>query len=86
MDFPCYKCGLCCTHVNLSEATRFLDRGDGTCSHYNEIEKLCSIYENRPDICRVDMQYKLNYSHQYSWEEFVQLNLLACESLKNIKP
>ena len=85
MNFPCYKCGLCCTHVNVAEATRFLDRGDGICYHYNDAKNLCSIYEDRPDICRVDKQYTLNYSHQYSWEDFVQLNLLACELLKNIE-
>lgn len=80
--FPCYKCGLCCQNVDKSEETKFLDRGDGTCRHYDEETKLCTIYETRPDICRVDKQYELNYKEQYSWQEFTELNLIACKILQ----
>lgn len=79
--FPCNQCGLCCRNVHLAKETRSLDRGDGTCSHYNDIQKLCTIYAHRPDICRVDRQYELNYAKQYSWEEFVDLNIQVCHAL-----
>lgn len=79
--FPCSKCGLCCQYVYLADETRFLDRGDGICLHYNEFSKLCTIYAYRPDICRVDRQYILNYAHLYSWDEFVLLNMQVCKQL-----
>ncbi|MFJ5485390.1 YkgJ family cysteine cluster protein [Pectobacterium actinidiae] len=83
--FPCSQCGLCCQRVNLAQETRYLDRGDGTCRHYDAASKECRIYHQRPDICRVDLQYQLNYIHLYSWEEFVALNLSVCRQLNNDK-
>ena len=50
--FPCTACGKCCQNVDKSEQTVFLDRGDGTCRHFNEDTKLCLIYENRPLVCQ----------------------------------
>lgn len=79
-EFPCSKCGLCCQHVHMSEETRFLDRGDGTCRYY--ADKECSIYSDRPDICRVGRQYIINYHEKYTWDEFVSLNLKVCEELQ----
>lgn len=81
-SFPCYRCGACCRHVDLAELTRFLDRGDGICRHYDEAGKSCGIYEHRPDICCIDRQYQLHYSKQYSWKDFVRLNLQACAQLE----
>lgn len=80
--FPCTQCGLCCQNVYLAEATRFLDRGDGTCMHYAEAERACSIYEQRPDICRVDRMYELHYAHRYTWTTFVRLNIEVCKKLE----
>ncbi len=80
--FPCHQCGRCCQHVYLAVETQFLDRGDGICRHYDVLNKSCTIYMQRPDICRVDLQYKLNYAHEYTWEEFVRLNLQVCERLQ----
>jgi len=81
-DFPCNRCGLCCQHVGLAPETRFLDRGDGVCGHFDLASKSCSIYAQRPDICRVDRQYALNYSHSLSWEKYVALNLEVCSALQ----
>ncbi|WP_367179482.1 YkgJ family cysteine cluster protein [uncultured Oceanisphaera sp.] len=60
-EFPCYQCGKCCSNVHLSELTRYLDRGDGVCRHLDKVTKLCSIYNERPEICRVKVQYDKNY-------------------------
>jgi Fe-S-cluster containining protein len=81
-DFPCNRCGLCCQHVGLAPETRFLDRGDGACRHLDTVSKDCRIYEQRPDICRVDRQYTLNYSRSLSWEQYVALNLEVCSALQ----
>ena len=80
--FPCTQCGLCCQHVHMAAETRFLDRGDGTCRHYDALRKGCSIYDERPDICRVDLQYTMHYAKQFSWDEFVAVNLQVCGLLQ----
>ncbi len=68
-------------NVNMSELTTLLDRGDGICHHFNMESHLCSIYEKRPDICRVDLQYEKFYSEIYTWDKFVELNLAICNIL-----
>ncbi|MFD2642382.1 YkgJ family cysteine cluster protein [Pseudomonas japonica] len=82
--FPCSQCGLCCRNVHLAQVTQYLDRGDGTCRHYNDADRGCLIYETRPDICRVDRQYRQHYARQYSWEAFVQANLEVCHTLQRL--
>ncbi|HAY5018302.1 MULTISPECIES: YkgJ family cysteine cluster protein [Acinetobacter] len=82
--FPCTQCGACCRHVNLSELTKHLDRGDGICHHYDLDSKLCSIYERRPEICRIDTFYQKHLKEQFTWNEFVELNLIACKQLENL--
>lgn len=72
--FPCNQCGACCRHVNRAGETQCLDRGDGICRHYQTDSHLCAIYDKRPQICRVEDQYLLNYQSQYSWQEFIALN------------
>jgi len=84
--FPCTQCGLCCRNVCLAEQTRHLDRGDGTCRHYSDPDKNCLIYETRPDICRVDRQYKIHYAQHYSWEAFIEANFEICLALQNQDP
>ncbi|WP_318445132.1 YkgJ family cysteine cluster protein [Photobacterium leiognathi] len=79
--FPCNGCGKCCANVHLSEQTQELDRGDGICIHLDTVSKQCQIYEERPDICRVALQFERHYATQFSWNEFVSLNLTICEQL-----
>lgn len=81
--FPCTQCGLCCQHVHLSKETRFLDSGDGTCKHYSPTAKICTIYAERPDVCRVDQTYVTRFSRLYTWEEFVDMNLQVCGQLES---
>lgn len=81
-SFPCNQCGLCCQRVRESDETRYLDRGDGTCKHYDAAQHGCSIYDQRPDICRVDRQYTQRFAQHYSWTEFVALNSAVCDALQ----
>lgn len=84
-DFPCEKCGRCCELVGSAPETSFLDRGDGVCRHYCESLRLCGIYDDRPDICRVELQYRLNFSSKMSWREFVDINVSACRVISTIQ-
>lgn len=81
--FICSKCGECCKHLNLSELYAGLDRGDGVCKYLKD--NLCSIYENRPLICRVDEMYDLYFQTQMDRKTFYQLNSTMCQKLKGEK-
>lgn len=81
LKFPCSQCGACCRNVHLSEVTAYLDRGDGICHHYDLNTHLCLIYETRPEICRVGEYYNRHLKDQYSWDDFVKINLIVCEQL-----
>ena len=61
----------------------WLDKGNGTCRHLDEKTSLCLIYEDRPEVCRVDLQYDLNYQHEMSWSKFCELNQQCCFVLQH---
>lgn len=79
--FECDKCGLCCSHIGGCEVYKELDRGDGVCKFLNG--NLCSIYNKRPLLCRVDESYEQIFSSKMSREDFYKLNYKACKALKN---
>lgn len=79
--FPCSACGKCCQRVGKSIQTQFLDRGDSICRYFDEQTKLCRNYENRPLVCRVEDYYRAYFTHLYTWDEFVKLNLTICNEL-----
>ncbi|EIZ1360316.1 YkgJ family cysteine cluster protein [Vibrio vulnificus] len=67
--------------MHLSQETKNLDRGDGICRYLDIKNKQCGIYDTRPDICRVELQYRKTYSSTYTWKDFVEINLEICEKL-----
>lgn len=79
--FPCNGCGKCCQRVDKSSQTAWLDRGDGTCENFDELTKLCKIYESRPLICRVEDFYEQHLSERFEWNDFVKINLEICKNL-----
>ncbi len=78
--FQCDKCGACCRNVNLSPLYAELDRGDGVCRYLTG--SLCSIYGERPLLCRVDESYQNFFVGRMSKEEYYRLNYEACDKLK----
>lgn len=80
MMFQCDKCGACCRNIDLSPLYAQLDRGDGVCRYLSE--NLCSIYDERPLLCRVDESYEKFFAGQMSKEEYYRLNYEACDRLK----
>jgi len=71
--------------LNLNTIYNYLDRGDGTCKFFNEKTKLCSIYNSRPDICRVDSIYLQYFQESITKEEFYSLNMAYCLELQKEK-
>lgn len=78
--FKCEQCGQCCRNLHKSPIYAALHNGDGVCKFLNG--KLCSIYETRPLICRVDESYDVFFFEQMSYEEYIQQNYECCEILK----
>jgi len=81
--FPCTACGLCCQNISNIIELKDFDLGNGTCKYFNHIDNNCSIYENRPNICRVDKMFDMFYSKQYTQEEFYIGNANVCNALQD---
>ena len=79
--FRCDKCGECCKNLNKSPVYEELHDGDGVCRYLQG--NLCSIYEARPLLCRVDESYNAIFKNKLSYEEYIQLNYKYCNQLKN---
>lgn len=80
--FLCSKCGKCCQTVGQSSIYMHLDRGDGTCKFFDDITKLCTIYEQRPLICNIDKTYDQYFKNHMSLQDYYELNYKACQLLK----
>lgn len=83
MMFPCGKCGVCCRSLELSPLYARLDRGDGVCRYL--AGNLCSIYDTRPLLCRVDECYEKYFKETMQVEEYYRLNQEACQKLRKQK-
>lgn len=82
-------CGECCKNLEKSNVYSHLHSGDGVCIYFDKENNACNIYENRPDICNVDLAYKIYFSGKLSKEDYYNLNYEGCRILwkkrKNIK-
>ena len=85
-EFPCERCGMCCTFCDLHADLMQFDSGEGICIHLKNTPDLlaeCAIYENRPDICNVEKTFK--NKNETDWEKYLQLNKGACAYTRNFK-
>ena len=78
--FYCSQCGECCRHIDRVPQLADFDLGNGTCRYLNG--NLCSIYETRPDVCRVDAMYEKVFHSMYTRENYDAMNLSACRELQ----
>lgn len=78
----CDKCGLCCENVYRNPIFASLTANNGSCIYFDASNKLCSIYEDRPTICRVDEGYEMIYHDILNKKDYYELNRRACELLK----
>lgn len=83
--YQCEKCGACCRNLDKSEIYMHLDRGDGCCIYYNDETKLCSIYDSRPIICRVDDIYETQFKNIIDKESYYLSNHEACKKLREME-
>lgn len=78
--FKCKQCGQCCRNLDKSELYAELNRGDGICRYLEG--NLCSIYEDRPLLCRIDESYSVYFKDTYSLDEYYKLNQEGCEKMQ----
>ncbi|WP_010200149.1 hypothetical protein [Bacillus sp. m3-13] len=43
---------------------------------------MCTIYDTRPLICRIDEMYEQAFYEQFSKEEYYEINIKACQQLQ----
>lgn len=78
--FKCDECGECCRNLDKSPLYVELHNGDGICRYLKD--NRCSIYENRPLLCRVDECYEEFFCDKMTYDEYLQLNYECCKILK----
>lgn len=81
--YNCEHCGCCCRNLDKSDIYAQLDRGDGVCKYLKGND--CSIYENRPVLCRIDESYDRFFSGAMSRKEFYDINKQACKWLQKLE-
>lgn len=79
--FKCDMCGECCRNLDKSLLYADLDMGNGVCRYLNGNK--CSIYDNRPLLCRIDESYETFFKDVITISEYYRLNYEACNILKN---
>jgi len=57
-------------------------RSDGSCEHLQS-DNTCAIYEDRPDICKVELTHKKYYSNE-PIEEYYKKSEEACKKLESM--
>jgi len=82
MEFLCSQCGACCKSVGKTNGAKFglPIKEDGSCA--NLVGNLCSIYDDRPEICRVDALYEKHFKKfKVSKKDFFIYNTKVCHKL-----
>lgn len=79
--FFCDKCGECCRNLNKSPIYDNLHDGSGVCKYLEG--NICSIYDERPILCRVNESYNIFFKDAMTLDKYYKLNYEFCMKLKN---
>lgn len=79
--FNCTKCGLCCRQVGKFPFMKSFAKEDGSCIHLKN--NLCDCYENRPEICNVDLMYEKYFSSKMTKDEWYALQEISCRKIRD---
>lgn len=82
-SFPCTKCGACCRSLHQNDVYVALDLGNGVCKNLNEANE-CSIYEQRPLMCNIDVAYEEYYKPMMTKIDYYVQNAQACNTLQQL--
>lgn len=67
MKIPCIKCGLCCRAKDV------------VCKQLKG--NMCSIYDNRPNMCNAEKVYQMYFKNKMTEAEYIKFNLNCCIEL-----
>jgi Fe-S-cluster containining protein len=81
VTFVCEKCGECCRHIE-SFVEILPHQRNGICNFLQG--DICSIYENRPDLCDFKRAYKYFKEH-WAEKEYCKRVTYFCKQLKELK-
>jgi uncharacterized protein len=70
----------CCRNLQVFPEMSEFHSGDGLCKHLKS-DNSCSIYESRPDLCRMEVIWKRDHS-EMEWDLYLFLTDQACEQLR----
>ena len=85
--FDCSCCGACCRCLGIIFGKDFeLCDPDGVCKYLDRNTNLCTIYDDRPLLCRVDELYDSGYFDSYGLtrDEYYEQTRKECEILKKL--
>lgn len=77
--FPCTSCGACCSSIEGIEFLKEFNQ-NGKCDKLKN--NLCTIYDSRPLLCRIEDSYDQLFSSYMTKEEFYIQNAKACNELQ----
>lgn len=82
--FNCSCCGFCCRCI--AKVLPKFDRGDGACKYLDEETNLCTIYEDRPLVCRVDDAYDVLGEEKLGMSrlEWYEKNHACCRDIQEL--
>ena len=78
INFVCRKCGECCRHIEAFIDV-MPDQHNGICDFLQE--NLCTVYENRPDLCDYKRAYAY-FKNDLSENEYAKKIWYFCEILR----
>ena len=83
--YNCETCGAqCCKNWNPARYDRTIVDERGVCKYLNTTTNLCTIYNERPNFCRVYTWYYEQYKDQKSLQDFLSSQRLGCDILQKI--
>jgi hypothetical protein len=82
LTFPCTKCGACCK--NVSGLGLPVKAGTAECIALGP-DNECTVYEQRPILCRVDKIYDRMFSASMTEKDFFKMTADACNRLIEIE-
>ncbi|MCK8828088.1 YkgJ family cysteine cluster protein [Natroniella acetigena] len=80
--FSCKKCGSCCRTISDIEELEEYDLGDGSCKYLKN--NICLIYNERPEVCRVDKIYLKYFKENMKLKDYHKKISQLCSRIKNM--
>lgn len=77
-NFPCSECGACCRRAGRVPGFPEPVDSNGHCVHLTD-DNRCGIYEDRPDICRIDVMAEQS---DMSMDQYYRATKEACNRMQ----